>query len=199
MKEYYLVTTALEETWPDGNQPVLFLGEWCRLYSRKHRWEKMGAEVLGYPWDDRDKLYQDYQYLGDLFEQFLINLSSELNKIHGVDHTLRYWRILIGPWLINFLPIVFDRWSCLEKAISLYPLKGIIALDNEYIDNIPVDMHHFTSLQEEDQWNEFLYFSILKLLGFNKFTIKKESQLNELETLETDIYLTEYSMIIIPM
>jgi putative transferase (TIGR04331 family) len=186
MKEYYLVTTALEETWPDGNQPVLFLGEWCRLYSRKHRWEKMGAEVLGYPWDDRDKLYQDYQYLGDLFEQFLINLSSELNKIHGVDHTLRYWRILIGPWLINFLPIVFDRWSCLEKAISLYPLKGIIALDNEYIDNIPVDMHHFTSLQEEDQWNEFLYFSILKLLGFNKFTIKKESKLNELETLDTD-------------
>jgi hypothetical protein len=39
MKEYTLVTTALEETWPDDNQPVLFLGEWCRLYSKKPLWE----------------------------------------------------------------------------------------------------------------------------------------------------------------
>jgi putative transferase (TIGR04331 family) len=177
MKDYILVTTALEETWPDNNKrPVLFLGEWCRLYSRKHRWEKMDAEVLGYPWDDRDKLYQDYQYLGDLFEQLLINLSSELNKIHGVDHTLRYWRILIGPWLINFLPIVFDRWSCLEKAISLYPIKNVIVLENDYLDNIPKDMLQFTTLQEKDGWNEFLYFSILKLLGFNKFIIKKKAK-----------------------
>ena len=61
MKEYTIVTTALEETWPDDKQSVLFLGEWCRLYSRKHRWEKMDAEVLEYPWDDRVKLYQNYQ------------------------------------------------------------------------------------------------------------------------------------------
>ena len=36
-----LVTTALEETWPPHNQPVLFLGEWCRLYSRKLIWKEL--------------------------------------------------------------------------------------------------------------------------------------------------------------
>ena len=177
MKEYTLVTTALEETWPDDNQPVLFLGEWCRLYPRKQRWEKMDAEVLAYPWDDRAKLYEDYQYLRDLFEQLLSDLSSELNKIHGVDHSLRYWRIMLGPWLMNFLPIVFERCSCLEKAISSYTIENIIVLENESLDNIPVDMLHFTALQGEDRWNEFLYFSILKLLGFNKSIIKKDAEL----------------------
>ena len=50
-----LVTTALEETWGDG-EPALFLGEWCRLHSRENHWSKMDAEVLPYHWDDREKL-----------------------------------------------------------------------------------------------------------------------------------------------
>ena len=33
-----LVTTALEETW-DTKKPMLFLGEWCKLYNRKKYWE----------------------------------------------------------------------------------------------------------------------------------------------------------------
>ena len=28
--------------------PVLFLGEWCRLYSQKERWQAMEADVLPY-------------------------------------------------------------------------------------------------------------------------------------------------------
>ena len=65
-----LVTTALEETWPDTPEtPVLFLGEWCRLYSRKERWQAMKAEVLPYHWDDRQKLYQDYLYISQFYEK----------------------------------------------------------------------------------------------------------------------------------
>ena len=62
-----LVTTALEDSWPkDPETPVLFLGEWCRLYSRKERWQKMNSEVLSYHWDDRTKLYNDYIYINHL-------------------------------------------------------------------------------------------------------------------------------------
>ena len=39
-----LVTTALEETW-EVDAPLLFLGEWCRAYNRKHIWSKMDAVV----------------------------------------------------------------------------------------------------------------------------------------------------------
>ena len=54
-----LITTALEETWPDNNQPVLFLGEWCRRQSRKEKWVKMNLVVAPYHWDDRKKLFSD--------------------------------------------------------------------------------------------------------------------------------------------
>lgn len=35
----YLITTADERTWK-FDRPVLFLGEWCRLYDRRHVWQQ---------------------------------------------------------------------------------------------------------------------------------------------------------------
>ena len=43
-KKRYLITTADELTWK-FDQPVIFLGEWCRLYDRKHIWQGMNSIV----------------------------------------------------------------------------------------------------------------------------------------------------------
>ena len=98
MVKRFLVTTALEGTWRD-NKSVLFLGGWCRRCSRKDRWLKMDAEVLLYHWDDSTKLHTDYLYLQEFYERILRDLAPQLNNIHSVDHSQRYWRILFGPWL----------------------------------------------------------------------------------------------------
>jgi len=59
----FLITTPLEETWPnDSKTPVLFLGEWCRVHSRKERWSKMNAEVLPYHWNDNHILSNNCDY-----------------------------------------------------------------------------------------------------------------------------------------
>jgi len=117
-KKYCLVTTAEERTWPkDKKQSVLFLGEWCRRYSRKEVWQQLNAEVVPYHWDDREKLFKDYQYLQELYEKLLVELSDKLNKIHLVDHSPRYWRILIGLWLGYFMQMLFDRWFMLSKRL----------------------------------------------------------------------------------
>ena len=82
------MTTAIEDTWPNSQDtPIIFLGEWCRLYSAKERWSRMNADVLPYHWDNRKKLYKDYQYLQGFYEQMLKTLSKELNEIHSVDHS----------------------------------------------------------------------------------------------------------------
>ena len=85
----FLVATAIKETWPnDSETPVLFLGEWFCIYSRRERWSKMNAKILPYHWDDRQKLYNDYQYLNDHYEIALQALQKQLNEIHRVDHSL---------------------------------------------------------------------------------------------------------------
>jgi putative transferase (TIGR04331 family) len=86
MKLRFLVTTSNEDTWPKENQPILFLGEWCRLYSRREVWESLDAFVLPYHWDDREKLKNDYNYLIGLHEELLRELTVELNNIHQTNH-----------------------------------------------------------------------------------------------------------------
>ena len=101
----FLITTALEQTWYKADVPVLFLGEWCTLVSEKHKWETLTHETLPYHWDDRKRLYRDYCYLDNLYEKSLVLLTESMNQLHKENNSLRYWRIITGPWLYSFIQI----------------------------------------------------------------------------------------------
>lgn len=161
----FLVTTAEESTWPEDDVPVLFLGEWCRLYDRKSTWEKRDAVVAPYHWDDRLKLHQDYRYLKALYEELLTDLATQLNELHQVEHSLRYWRILIGPWLGYFIQMLFDRWSMLHQVLRENDISGVRVLQNCENEFVPNDMAAFSFLFVNDAWNEFIYSQILDWLG----------------------------------
>lgn len=179
-KERFLVTTALEDTWPCNNEPILFLGEWCRLYNRKAKWENLDAKVLPYQWDDRVKLYEDYKYLQDILERLLIELTVRLNKIHEVDYDSRYWRIIIGPWLMSFLSIIYERWQCVSFAIDTYSISGTKIYEGVSLNKIPSDMEHFSKLSASDEWNHLIYSSILKYKNYNEFiNIKRTASFDQ--------------------
>lgn len=163
-KQRYLITTALEETWVHG-QPVLFLGEWCRLYSRKELWSDMDAVVQPYHWDDRDRHYHDSEYVHDLFERMLVDLADRLNGLNGVDHSLRYWRILVGPWLAYFVNVLFDRWSSVKSAFDNFEISGTTILAGNDDNLTPNDMSSFGDLITGDEWNHYIYAEILSYIG----------------------------------
>ena len=197
MKQSILVLTALEESWPADSQPVLFLGEWCCLYSRKAQWEKFDSEVLAYHWDDRNKLYEDYKYCCELLEKILILLTEKLNEIHNVNHTLKYWRILIGPWLINFLPIVLDRWSCLNNAILTKSISEVIILKTSDQAYVPYDMQNFSTFQEDDWWNNHLYSLILQSINLKKITYKHVIKINKKKTKDSFSITSKFKSFIV--
>ena len=161
MVKRFLITTALEETWRD-DQPVLFLGEWCQRYSRRARRLRMDAEVMSYHWDDRAKFHSDYQELRDFYERLLPDLAAQLNQLHRVDHSVRYWRIVIGPWLGYFIQILFDRWTSIQQAVSMYHLSETVVLSGRAETMVPCDMRNFPRLFVGDEWNHHLYGAILQ-------------------------------------
>lgn len=122
----------------------------------------MDAEVLPYHWDDRAQLYSDYRYLKDFYERLLPDLTVQLNRIHGVDHRLRYWRILIGPWLGYFTQVLFDRWASIQQAVSQHELSGTIVFAGREESLVPNDMADFNRLYVGDEWNHHLYATILR-------------------------------------
>ena len=157
-----LVTTALEDTWPAPETPVLFLGEWCLLHGKKPQWQHRDVIVAPYHWDDRAKYYSDYKYLQGLHEQLLAGLAAQLNELHSVDHNLRYWRILIGPWLGSFTQVLFDRWESIHHAIASFDISETLCVAAQDTRLIPNDMETFRAVLIEDVWNHYISTQILK-------------------------------------
>lgn len=162
-QEVFLATTALEEFW-DTSMPILFLGEWCRRYSRRLFWEPIDGLVLSGPWKNKHKLFHAYNYVNKLYEILLDSLTEKLNEIHGTSYSKRYWRIVIGPWLSWFTSVLFDRYSLIKKASEDYPDFYTIGL-SERSYAIPLDTADFINKVCDDGYNLQLFSKILTFVG----------------------------------
>lgn len=173
----FLITTADQRYWGDDKK-VLFLGDWCQLYSKKSDWEKLDYQILPYHWDDRSELYKDYILLDKLYEKKLEELSIWLNKIHGVNYEIRYWRIIIGRWLFQFIQILYDRYKSLDNAYNTGEINNtyIGVYDKNYV--LPKDTVQFHSLCYTDLYNHYLYSKIISSLNKIPYEEKKVNMEN---------------------
>jgi putative transferase (TIGR04331 family) len=126
----FLATTRLSEFWKTDEE-ILFLGAWCLRHDRQKEWEGLKYQVLPSPWDDRKRFYDACAYLDESYERLLGHLCEYLNAVHGVSFSLRYWRILIGPWLLHSLHVAYDRYICLLEAFHSDPNLQTIVMDTQ--------------------------------------------------------------------
>lgn len=159
----FLATTALSEFW-DKDQEIFFLGSWCLRYDRRTEWEGLKYQVMPSPWDDRKRFYDATQYLDEFGERILNCLTEYLNSIHGVCHSQRYWRILIGPWLFHYLHSAYDRYIHLKQAFSLYPDLKTVVLDPRDF-KVPRDTLEAVDLLGDDLFNFQIFSQHILELG----------------------------------
>ena len=187
-----LVTTALEETWPK-DKPILFLGKWCVLYNRYDKVKQLDHIVHPYHWDDKGKQEKDFIYLEAVYEELLQAIAKKLNHIHGLQCSDRYWRILLGSWLKQFIHVTFDRWNTLSDIFNNYKISEIYVIDRE-IDT--VDLGDKMRLEvSSDGWNETFFAHLIQLFFIDKLTIKTVTA-NKNSTFKkksSNISLTPYS------
>ncbi len=167
-----LILTADERYWPKS-KPVLFLGEWCKLYRRREVWQSMDFETLQHPWMDFARFEQDYRYLRGLYGRALKALAKSLNVLHRTDYSDRYWQILVGPWLATFLHIAFERWTVLSSALTDGRVGSIACPEYLPMEHTPFHMNDFYDRVSGDDWNGNLYASILKYLGIYECSNRK--------------------------
>jgi putative transferase (TIGR04331 family) len=160
----FLVTTADQRYW-NTKEKIFFLGEWCKVYDQKHIWSKIDGQVLPYHWDDRKRMHRDYQYLDGVYERYLAALSQKLNKLHSENHSLRYWRIIIGPWLNFFIGIMYDRYLSVQTAKNSGLVTNTWVSTFKYTDFLAKDTFDFRRWSAGDDWNHFIYGQIIKSMG----------------------------------
>ncbi len=161
----FLATTAEQRHWKTDEE-VLFLGEWCRLYSQKHIWSRLNHRVLPYHWNDRTKLHRDTLYLGLVYEKYLGQLAVRLNALHRKNYSKRYWRLLIGPWLTYIVPVFYDAFLSIQTARNSGLVTNTWLSDTSQGGYLPDDSETMLLwLRNDEGYRHYLYSWIIKELG----------------------------------
>jgi len=172
----FLITTADQRFWKT-DEKVLFLGEWCKLYEQRSIWSKLDYQVLPYHWNNREKLYSDYVRLNAVYERYLKQLTDNLNKLHEVDHSLRYWRIIIGPWLYYFIQILHDRYLSIRRAAESGLVTTTWLTDPPAGRWTPLDFLQFGHWFVGDGYNHYLYGRVIAKLGQIPYQVVPDERL----------------------
>lgn len=160
----YLITTDDERTWK-FDRPVIFLGEWCRSYDRKHVWQDMDA-IVATPYGLGQKQKDaDHAEARALEEGLFSVLCDTLNEDHGTRHGARFWKIVLGHWFHRYVDVILNRVRTLELCLRTHPLSGTTAFSDECYTLAPQDSYAAIWAFNDSRWNSALYVRILNLLG----------------------------------
>ena len=156
-----LITTSIDNK-SELDDDILLLGEWCRGNSILSKYPQLIKRTLSYHWEDREVFYKDVDTVIEIFEKLLPKYSKALNNLHNVNHSLAFWTIIIGPWLLFFIAVLIDRWSSISNAIEdrSFDYVALSIVTKEKIP--PTDMQDYYQKSSEDKWNNYIFSEIIK-------------------------------------
>lgn len=165
--------TALEDFW-DQSMPIIFLGEWCLRYSRKHIWQRYKGKIVYYGWLSYGEFEKDCLYIEQFYEEIIVSISDILNQIHSTNFSTQYWRIMIGPWLQWYITTAYDHYRALKFASEQYINIITIGLDSrDYV--VPIDTIDFVWRCQDDSYNLQIFTNIAIRMGW-KLSFKRHTQ-----------------------
>ena len=170
MKNRYLSFSSDPNSWIE-DQNLVFLGEWCKPYSSRSLWSSLESKTINYHWKDREKFSKDCRYLDSLYESYLDELSSFLNDYHKVAKDKEYWRLIIGIWLQDFIFIVFDKHSSLNKAFEEESITNGILNKYDQDTFIPSNLEDFLYKSTQNIWHEYVVYRILQATRLDKLDV----------------------------
>jgi putative transferase (TIGR04331 family) len=161
----FLATTALTRFW-DTAGPILFLGPWCTLHSERSNWAALEYQILPNPWDNREKFFQAGLHCQSVADLLLTELTPYLNSVNGVHFDARYWRILVGPWILWYVSALYDRYVYLKEAFQAFPaLKTIVLKESDYF-TIHEFAEHSRMIDKSHLYNLQLFSQIIRTWGY---------------------------------
>ena len=156
----FLVTTPLESSWHLDDYTI-FLGEWCQKPDRKKIWSSMSSELAKPYGLNYEQRIADIDECHKFYEILIKEIARKLNGLHKTNHSVRYWTILIGPWLNSFILVVLNRYKTLEAVLKTNNISETTLLIKDGFDLTSIDYSDFRGKINCHLWNNILYVDLL--------------------------------------
>jgi putative transferase (TIGR04331 family) len=119
----------------------------------------------------KENLSKNFSYINNIYNNYLMEITHFLNKIHKVNYSLDYWKVIIGPWLKRFIFIVYDRLYNIKLIKKKYHISYVKINNYSEKDFLFNDYNDLDYKFETDEWNNIVYDQIIKSLKY--FRVKK--------------------------
>ena len=97
----------------------IYFGDWCiedPTTLNSTIIQKLRKRVIShYHWDSPTKLKKDYLKLKKFRKKMLGLIINKLNKYHETNYDEKYWKIIILPWLMMIIYILYDKWEMVRS------------------------------------------------------------------------------------
>ena len=134
--------------------------------------KNFNAEVINFPQISKNELYNSYEKCEKIFNSLMIELTSALNSVHGINYSLRAWDIIVGKWLRDFIQICEKYFQIIDYALKNYNIEKIYTMDSSSYDFVINDTQSLPVALRTNEW--FFCFSseLLNYLQPNSRIIK---------------------------
>ena len=129
-------------------------------------------QVLDNIWKNKTFLRKSLKYLNRTNEKIIYELSIKFRKTLGLDYNLKFWKIILWPWLSYFSFVVFDSYHILKKSSKIKNLKQILLCKNKISEYCPYDYQQFAHLLKNDEYRFYIFSNIAEKLNLNKLKKK---------------------------
>jgi putative transferase (TIGR04331 family) len=89
-------------------------------------------------------------------------LANSLNYYNKVNYPIRYWRIILGPWLLTYLSALWSRWESLRIAFEKNTFDQTYILNNEFREVALSYSHGRHLIANNHLWNYSIFSAIIK-------------------------------------
>ncbi len=166
-----------------NNKRKYYLGVFCNSDKIKYKPYFFNKKNTFY-FDDTKNI-ENYRYLKKVSKKIFLFLAIKLNKFHKCKKDLKYWRIIIYPWICYYVATLNDRWkiiSGIEKSKKKFWVKKFI-LDKNFLE-IESTLDWILKSQNgkfnNNLFNKIIEFKKLKnieqVLEKNQMVLKKKGQ-----------------------
>ena len=123
-------------------------------------------------------------------ESVFLDLVRELNRVHGTEHPVRFWRIVCGAWFLQFAQVWYLRWKVAGEVFREHGALTCRRIDVSWQDLLPVTHDEASLLFATDIWNHIAYCDAFD------FVAKSNSDQPKIVSPERNRELVEYRAVI---
>ncbi len=164
MTQKHLVTGPFAELWRDTNSVVVIDG--IGLDGKVFVDDPAVAvtlvkspEILSQV-DDAE--FAEFQSISESVFQDLVR---ELNRVHGTNHAVRFWRIVCGAWFLQFAQVWYLRWKVAGEIFREHGELKCRRIDVKWQELLPVTHDEASLLFATDIWNHIAYCEAFRFVA----------------------------------